>query len=397
VSKLSTTGVGRLLLIGLLSAVGCEEFQGVPAPTDAMHFPVGLVLHPDGRYLYVINSNFNVAFREDLGGTVTVIDTDTLELVEESTVLMGSFGGHAVLTSDAQHLYIAVRGDNSVVRLDVSEDGRTITCLGENDARPCRIQGLSADPYALAIDSFETNLEVGGDTHIDLIVVTHLNSNAITAFSIKERDLTTVVRVRSDLISGGSGIAVNPRTGIFYVSGRFSEHVRSFLPQVGREGDVSGIFALNEITLVNPFGTYDARDIVFAHGGNRAFVSAHSPSSVLVIDTSPLNRDTGRGTRDEVIAQVDLEDAPESMWVLDEPDGENLYVAEFEGDHITVIDTDSFAILDRFPVGNGPADLVADTERHQRIYVSLFLEAAVGVIDIDPESRRYRTLIAKIR
>ena len=99
----------------------------------------------------------------------------------------------------------------------------------------------------MAVDSFETNLEVGGDTHIDLIVTTHLNSNVITAFSIKDRDLSTVVTLRSDLIGGGSGIAVNPRTGVFYASGRFSEHVRAFVPVVGREGEVSGLFGVNRI------------------------------------------------------------------------------------------------------------------------------------------------------
>lgn len=378
-------------------ATACEEFQGVPAPTDELHFPVGMALHPDGRYLYVVNTNFDVSFAEDHGGTVTVLDTDSMRVLPESTVTIGSFGGEAALSPDARHLYVAVRGDNSIVRLDVSERGGILSCQGGRDGLPCRIEDLASDPFALAVSTRSADLEVGGETEIDLIVSTHLRSNSITAISIKDGDMVTAHRLTADLIGGGSALAVHPRTGRYYVTGRFDGRVRSFAPVVGAEGDIAAIYGMSAIELGNPVSEYDSRDIVFAMDGDRAFIAAQSPNSILILDTSPPDRQSDAGSRDSFIGQVDLMGSPEEMVVVEEAEGEFLYVLELGSGDISVVDPRSRNVIDRFPVGRAPAAVAVDQTRHQRLYVTLFRESAVAVVDIDPTSRRYRTTIAKIR
>jgi DNA-binding beta-propeller fold protein YncE len=395
-----TPWLSHLLLAAcvlLAGATGCEDFVGVPAPSGSIYFPVGLALHPDGRYLYVVNSNFDVTFSEERGGTVVVVDTDTMTVIPGSAVLIGSFGGDVVLSPDARRLYVAVRGDNSVVRLEVSEDGRDIRCGNGRDGLACRIGGLPSDPFGLALVTFEANLEVGGPTLIELLVTTHLQSNDITAISIKDEDLATQERIRSELIAGGSAIAVHPRTGDFYAVGRFANQIRRFLPVIGREGDIAAIFPLGTIPLPNPSGTYDARDIVFTSDGDQAFVAARNPSVTLVLDTSPSNREFGTGTRDEVTAQIDLDGEPSALALVEEASGPALYVLEFGTDEIAVVDPVNRQVVGRNPVGDGPTDAVVDQTRHQRLYVSLFNENAIGVVDLDPDSRRYRQLVAKIR
>ncbi len=385
-------------LLGVTLLVGaCSEFEGLAPPTDALHFPVGMAIHPDGRYLYVLNTNFDVAYAQDEGGTVTVIDTDTLEIKHESTVTLGSFGGEIALSPDARHLYVAVRGDNSIVRLDVSESGGILSCRGGRSGLPCRIEGLSGDPFALAVGTQTLNLEEGGETEIDLIISTHLRSSNITAISIKDNDVATEHRLSAELIAGGSSLAVHPRTGRFYVTGRFDSRVRSFAPVIGAEGDISAIFGLSDVGLSNPTGEYDSRAIAFSMDGDRAYVAARSPNAILVLDTSSADRQSTSGSQDELIGQIDLMGAPEDLIVVEEQEGEFIYALELASGDMTVVDPRAGVPVDRFPVGRAPAAVVSDQVRHQRLYVTLFREAAVAVIDIDPESRRYRTTIAKIR
>ena len=308
-----------------LLLAGCQEFEGVQPPLDALFFPQALVLHPDGQYLYVVNTNFDVSFNQDDGGTVTVVDTDTFEILSDSTVQISSFGGEAVLSEDARFLYIAVRGDNSIVRLDVSTDGSRLSCRGGRDSVPCRMTGLGADPFALAVQRTTADLDEGGETDIDVLVVSHLRSSDITALSIKNEDLTTTERVSTELIAGGSDIETNPRTGDFYATGRFDGRVRAFSPVIGVDGDIAGLFGTAEIPLVNPSATYDARGIAFSSDGNRAYVIARAPNTLLVIDTSPTNRQGGNDSRDQVIDQIDLLSAPEAIAVVEEGAGTFLF------------------------------------------------------------------------
>lgn len=381
----------------VLTAVSCEEFGGLEAPTDEIYFPAGMAIHSTGDYLYVVNTNFDVRYGVERGGTVVVVDTNTLQILPESTVKIGSFAGRVVLSENERHLYIAVRGDNSVTQLEVSEDGRSLSCLGGNDGLRCRYQNLTEDPYAVAVESHNMNLAIGGETDVDLILVTHLVSNSVTAISLKDLDPTTQVRLDEDLTAGGSAMARHPRTGYYYLTGRFDSHVRIFWPYIGWEGEITGLFMLGSIPIRNPAGDYDARDIDFSTDGNRAYVSARRPGAILVLDTSPSDPLTGGGSRDEFIGQIDLDNGPEELVVIEEEGQDNLYIAEYGSDSVTVVDPVNEIVVDRIRVGNGPTAFAVDQVRHNRLYVSLFNEDAVGVVDIDPESRRYRMTVAKIR
>ena len=272
-----------------------------------------------------------------------------------------------------------------------------LSCQGGTDSLPCRIEDLSSDPFALAVSTTTADLEVGGETEIDLIVSTHLRSNTISAITIKDGDMSTVHRITADLIGGGSALAVHPRTGRYYVTGRFDGRVRSLAPVIGAEGDIAAIYGLSAIDLRNPASEYDSRDIVFSMDGDWAYVAARSPSSILILDTSPPDRQSDSGSRDSFVGQIDLMGSPEELVIVEEEDGEFLYVLELGSGDISVVDPRTRAVVDRFPVGRSPAAIAVDQTRHQRLYVTLFRESAVAVVDIDPDSGRYRTTIAKIR
>src|SRR4051794_9068541 len=45
--------------------------SGVPPSADQIFLPTGLAVDPDGRWLYVVNSNFDLRYN---AGTVTAVD-----------------------------------------------------------------------------------------------------------------------------------------------------------------------------------------------------------------------------------------------------------------------------------------------------------------------------------
>jgi YVTN family beta-propeller protein len=381
----------------LIGGAGCETFEGIDAPTDALHFPQGVAVHPSGRYVYVVNTNFDISYDEEDGGTITVIDADTLEIVPEATLRIGSYGGEVVLSEDARRMYVAVRANNSVVRLDVSEDGSRVTCEGGMDTGPCTIAGLAPDPYALAVTERRLTLDTGAEVEVEILLVTHLRSTVLTALSILDGDLSTLARIETELVSGGSAVARNPRTGEYYVVGRFDGRVRVMTPAVGVDGDIAALVGLDEVSLPNSAATYDARDILFTPEGDRAFVAARSPNTLLVIDTSPRNRQGSGAARDELVGQIDLLGAPEALALVSEPSGDTLYVVQLGSNDMLAIDVATGLEVGRFDVGRAPSGVAADTVRHQRLYVPLFREAALAVVDIDPNSPRFRSAVAKIR
>jgi len=70
-------------------------------------------------------------------------------------------------------------------------------------------------------------------------------------------------------------------------------------------------------------------------------------------------------------------------------------VLEFGADAVAVVDIANRRVVDRFPVGDGPSGAAYDPVA-QVLYVSLFRDNAVAVVDLDPASPRYRQTVAKI-
>ena len=52
------------LVVGVVCLVcfGCEILPDREHPADLIHFPIGLVADPSGDFIFVANSNFNLAY-----------------------------------------------------------------------------------------------------------------------------------------------------------------------------------------------------------------------------------------------------------------------------------------------------------------------------------------------
>tara|TARA_B100000609_G_C17222497_1_gene441281 strand:- start:6070 stop:7968 length:1899 start_codon:yes stop_codon:yes gene_type:complete len=124
-----------LLFVSSLAVVGCTGTSlGISPDPSKLHYPVGLAVHPSGKFLYVANSNFDLAFT---GGTLMVLDTTedptntsvvdingvqtelmTLKLLEKSTVQVGTFAGQLAINATGTELFLAVRQDKVLGSFD---------------------------------------------------------------------------------------------------------------------------------------------------------------------------------------------------------------------------------------------------------------------------------------
>jgi len=447
--------VGAALAALIVVLGGCGSSYDAPLPDRGnVHYPIGLAMHPDGRFLYVVNSNFNAKYRPDSGGTVSVVDTRSMSIREESTPYLPSFGGSIELNDDASRAYVTSREDNQLVVFRVSEQtagsdaGASLYCLDDegeatSDPSNCSIERIPqnssgtpfpGDPFDLSVSTLRR--EVPDDNSmeeitVDVVSISYLGSNRVSTVTFPDRQIANAEVETAALISGSNAIIRRPGTLSYYVAGRSTHVVSRFSPflnfrDTGSFGEVEALFKQGDITVSNFRSrngrvSIDARGIDFGPEGDRLFVAARRPDALYIFDLVPSNPETGSGLDHELAASVPLSDSPSDVLVHERTDGRRrVYVPSYGDEVIDVVDSEVERLVDRIELPASPYDMVVDTAPDRcdgsgtpcRAYVSLFGDTgaatgtcgpnsdqcgAVGILDLDPTSSRYHHLVRKLR
>ena len=150
------------LLLLLVFAGGCRrQLTGYPYPeTNELYFPLGVQLSPDGRFAYVLSTNWDQRFNT---GWVSVIDIDALvqrsrnaapdEVPSPNDVVVQqlyvpSLGGEMTLSPDNKYLVATFRNRAQVIVFDVLPDGLLSCAYSDSKA------GLNAADRLTACDRF---------------------------------------------------------------------------------------------------------------------------------------------------------------------------------------------------------------------------------------------------
>ncbi len=178
-----------IALLALGTAAGCQDsFPNVQPPLDIFYFPVGMAVRqapptaeaPFGSsQLVVVNSNFDLRYDLDTGGTVLVVDPDRSQDSEDGGQLsvlgsfrIASFGGEVgmvdgaclpgwpdcssacpVLAADptiaagGARLILASRSNQTLYRMSMAGDG-SLTC---GDSCPYVLPIERLDPYGVSV------------------------------------------------------------------------------------------------------------------------------------------------------------------------------------------------------------------------------------------------------
>ena len=165
-------------------------------PVSAVRFPVGLAADPGGRYLYVINSNFDLAY---IGGSVSVIDSVTNRVVEQqgSGIGVAGYGGlmEVVPSADgtAERLLITSRDRDeiTVINVDWTEQGKP-------PALSCEFVGVDGfcTGYPAGVDPFDVAIKPASAREAGHVFVSSFNGS-VNTFRLNDRADTDLCELAS--------------------------------------------------------------------------------------------------------------------------------------------------------------------------------------------------------
>ena len=140
-------------IVGAVLSGCATDLVGDSADLTSMEYPTGMAIHPNGRYAYIVGSNFDLDYRATDGGVLYVVDLQS-GVIMPSSKRMGSFGTNVVLSTDGRHGFTVTRDDDALVWFEISEDGSTISCPNEKadseSLLKCRVF-LDDDPSHIAL------------------------------------------------------------------------------------------------------------------------------------------------------------------------------------------------------------------------------------------------------
>lgn len=392
----------------LVSLLGCaEEFQGRPPLVDGLHYPLATAVDEITGRLYVVNSNFDLAYR---AASMVSFDLGSHQLTSGNATF-GSFPGTFLLAdsarSDARFGFLAIRGDNSLTwfRIEGTSDDLSFVCSDDAD-KPGNCSGshVLTEGMIELDDGLETDVSLGSDPYglgflpgdeetPDRLVLSAMKGGQLSLLELDDDGLPVLVDRRS-LASGLHSAAVDPATRIIYLTNKQFPLLYRFRVVEGTSG--AELDKLSSVTLPAPFSSVQyGRGIAFAESGQRVLVTYRSPASLLFIDGADAVPDMPQA----VVTSVPVGPKPGIVSVVASGanGGEIAYVPCYSDDALWAVDVATATPAAVIPVGAGPYHVSAVfTEGLKRAYVTNFLDHTVSVIDIDPTSPFYHTHIAEI-
>lgn len=421
-----------LFVIGFISLSACGDPYKAPLPPrDQINYPIGLEMHPDGRYLYVVNSNFRATFRPRLGGTVGVIDTHDQEVEGEYSPYLPSFGGDIQLNGNATKAYVSTRRGDAIAVYDVSPSGQRIFCAQspanrEADPADCLIDeipgddgqfSLPPDPFGLDVSTVQRTGEDGDAEFTDIVALSHIRGNRTSVITLPGQEFSAASFATAPIIEASNDVARRPGTMNFYAPARLSNRVGVFSPFVNESGEVESVLDNGRFSLSQRSGRTDGRAIAFSDNGRWAYIAARQPAAVHVVEIE----DTGQTVSRRTIASIPTATGPSDLEIFRTSSGQRLlYVTCNRGKVIQVIDPEAGTIVDEVQLGARAYGIEIEqsgcgqgASSDCRAYVSLFNDpvpgetecedaedsvcGSIAIIDLDDQSDEYHEVIGKIR
>ena len=420
-------------MITLWLLVGCGPTEdGLPHPPNVLDYPVAVTADPSGSLLWVTSGNFDLAWR---GGAVLALDVTSHDFIfdEDERPVAAQVGGMPgpvqILSREgrADSLYVLSRTTDALYHLSLSGQtaapvmaceggvnaagGGILECPEETAITKMTITGtdgedrettLGEDPYGLLL--FRSP-ELPG---VDLLLTASMGlggtSSQLTLFQIDEDGAP--VPVDSINLSGGLvSMAAHPVTGRIYTSHKLINSFHVLEVQGPNAEDLSPTPQLQVVDVLsvpfqNSLGAVEShgRELAFSPDGERLYAAFRSPASLVVIN---LGEDSEGSHSDSVVAKIPLSGPPGDVLVApangDLP--ELVYVSGFGSDQIDVIDPIHGVMVHSIPTGRGPYGMTLlqdDDSGLRRLYVSLFYDHAVGVVELNPLSPYLHSQIAQV-
>ncbi|MDP3275891.1 MAG: hypothetical protein Q8Q09_11890 [Deltaproteobacteria bacterium] len=411
-------------------SLSCAPESGRPPPLGTLHFPTLAVASPDGRFLYVANSNFNLEFsgallqrfdldairararaRQNNGNLPEFEPNEALFVSSDrgAAVRLGSYVTGLKFSPDHQRLYSVSRGTGCVTWMDVGADGG-LECGQSGVTMACDTQAQSSvnhcvgssrtGPRNLLLPINPTSLDVStGPNNDRYLTITHHEETRSRFSLMVDRGTAGPVmshfagefqaRLWTQLRLPGPDhhwlvfTRDEPSIGHARV---FEDGLSSFVyrgsPTVPTT--VSSELGVIDVTLdpCNPTRAYIASR---ARRGSRT--SGLSGDALLALDVS-------NPAEPRVIDQLSMPIGPSRVVPVRRgatcAEGTDLYVVLYDSRKIYVVDAERWRETAQIRTQFGPTDLIVDPRfdeaDHHFLYLINFSSMCIEVID--PVTRR---------
>jgi len=419
------TLIGSALVALVAPLVGaCDSDDSTtPHPGDRLNYPISVTADPSGKLVWVVSGNFNLEYRN---AAVLAIDTETSAFVPELAFEVGAFPGNlALLERDGRAVagYVTSRAEDRLY---------TATLGGDDPARPtvsCPGGKVAGDilrcPASKAIERTDVEtadgkveLTLGSDpfgalvvprnaaSEPDLLLTAAMNDGRLAQFALGDDGSPTLVG-SADFVNGLYGLARSPATGRVYGTSKLANVLSTFTIAKRLDSAKPGQGALDPVnpwvsqsgtlTIPEPRANDRARAVAVSRDGTRLYLAYRAPDSLVIVDIADTS---SGGQRARVMHKVALDTDPNDVVVV--PDaaggGELVYVSCYGADRIEAVDPLTGRVVGGIHTGDGPSGMAfVGNERMRRLYVALFEDHAVGIIELDPTSPYYHTEVAEVR
>ena len=388
-SRFKALGASIIMMACAVFSGCATDLIGKSADLTKFEFPTGMAVHPNGKYAYVVGSNFDLDYRATDGGALYVIDLETGAILPSSK-RMGSFGTNVVLSSDARRGYTVTRDDDALVWFDISEDGSSISCPNapeSDNLLDCRVI-VDDDPTHVSVTrSYREKMTVTPEgqsvterVEFDLLMIAQLRNARVTAMTVREgaegkpefsfQTGSFVYGASETLWIGGER---------FIVTGRSASNLLVISPALNADGGVEGLYSRQGMTVPNAFGAYEGRGMTLDPLGKDFFLINQYPNTLLKFDISGLAKGDNATDEAHVTQMMTLpSDMSKVTWVGDALTGV-LYLTSVVDDTIYIVDPRTMKMVNTVATGDGPYEM---TVVDQTMYLINFLENSIQAFDV---------------
>lgn len=370
---------------------GCAtDLIGEPSDLSIIEYPTGLAIHPNGRYAYLIGSNFDLDYRANDGGAIYVLDLETKQILPSSKRI-GSFGTNVVLSEDARRGYTVTRGDDALVWFEISEDGSQISCPNEKENSEsllkCR-RLIDDNPSYVAITrSYREKTEINANGEsvtttipFDLLAIAQLRNAQTTMMTVQtQQDGSLSFSHESASLLYSASVATWFEGEKFVVAGRSASNILVISPALDDRGRVLGIYASQAISVPSGYNIYQGRDLVFDPGKRDMFMLNQYPRALMKFDVSGLSNVSATSDRAALTDMLMLStDVTRMIWVGDGETG-MIYATSSTDNTLFIIDPRAMEIVETIETGNSPYEMALHGDK---LYLVLFRDNEIWQFDV---------------
>jgi DNA-binding beta-propeller fold protein YncE len=364
-------------------------------------FPLALAKDPTESFVFVVSSNFDQAWR---GGTIVPVRVSDNKKIPEAGIEIGSFASQMVLfqSESGEKGFVTVRDGNVIQFFDIvrDEQGLKLKCGegGTGDGKRC---GSSNEkPFEsdvggeLSVQTDLYGLCLGSVGSAPVLYVASIHDGTLGVFDISSDGSlgkSASVLLRAGLHSIVEGRETDNKR-IVYVTNRQNNIVH--IVDVWTEDNNRKFLERGGISVpqVTTSGDY-FRGAQISVDRKLLYVAFNSPPSLAVFEVLEDGWLSLRGL-------VPVGGAPSEVAVARIGGRDLVFVSDFTMNSIHCVDPYDLKVKDRIHVGAGPYGMVllgSEDKGFLRLYVALFEDNEVDVVDVLPSSETWHQVVARIR